>query len=346
MRWFFISERCILPFQHKSEAYEFAVVNQTSPKAIKEINLRPFKPLTCLQWLNQVIRLCENGHNLQSALMTQEHTNFNATSQYQIIAIRSLLHQGESVSVVLSFFLPKSIRLIAAHIPKEGTEESKLAALIVSREVLTNQIQLSQQLLKSLNYPAAIIQAALILAVVNKLLTHESIIQISTVWTGITCITLVFYYWVGFGYAYPFLCKHIASFRKYNTLSMLLALLKSGEPLQNAISRLCSGSAGKDQLLLYKCMLLLRSGAAADEALPNCWFMKTDLLQLKQLASSGDLYTPIEKAIRYWKDRNESILKRLSQAFPILGIVIAAVFVTHTLVALYAPLMDVNTFGF
>lgn len=346
MKWFFISEQCILPFQYKSEAYEFSVVNQTSTKAIREINLRPFKPSSCLHWLNQVIRLCENGHSLQSALMTQEQSHFNATSQQQIIAIRSLLQQGESVSIALSFFLPKSIQLIAAHIPNEGTEESKLAALIVSREILTNQILLSQKLLKSLNYPAAIIQAALILAVVNKLLTHDSITQISTVWAGITCTTLVLYYWIGFGYAYPFLCKHIASFRKYNTLTMLLALLKSGEPLQNAISKLCSGSFGKDQLQLYRCMLLLRSGAAAEEALPSCWFMKTDLLQLKQLASSGDLYTPIEKAIRSWKDRNESILKHLSQAFPILGIVIAAIFVTHTLIALYAPLMDVNTLGF
>lgn len=346
MKWFFTSSSCILPFPSKSHAYEYALSNHIPINQLKEVLIPPFRPQTCLDWLNQVICLCENGHNLQGALLAQESAHFNAASQKQILAIKSILEHGESVSNAITIFLPNSIRPLASSIPLDGPEESKLAAVRVAHELLSNQIKLSQTLLKSLTYPTTIIHSALLLAALNKILTHQNMFQFGLLWAFIVLITVALYAWIGLGHAYPFLCKNIPSFRTYNVLTMLLAMLKSGEPLQRALLSLCKSTYRCDKESLYKSFLLLHSGATVKDALPCHWFSKTNHLQLDQVEITGDLCTPLEHTAKGWYLKNETILKRISKAFPILGIVIAAIFVTNTLMSLYAPLMDVNALGF
>lgn len=345
MIWFQIQPTLILPFPNKLHAYRYAIEREISVKHIRRIKINPLSPHACLKLFEQVLHHLKTGHSLQSALMKQNHLQFGSDLKLHVLAIQCLLAEGNHVASVLTLFMPLNIKSLAGSIPLEGTEESKVAALNIAKDILQTQQSLSSKLLKSLTYPFLVIQSSLILALMNGVLTKQSLLSLAVIWLLISLLQLSIGIWIHRGYAYPVICQLLRSFRTYNTLMMLIALLQSGDTLQHAVQKLLSTNSKQDKLHLHRCYLLLQAGRPIQQALPAYWFNQQIKTQLEQIHMTGDLVTPLTIAANTWHESNERILGLVSKAFPILGIVIAAVFVTQTLMALYAPLMDINAFG-
>ncbi|SBS31242.1 Bacterial type II secretion system protein F domain protein [Marinomonas aquimarina] len=346
MKWFQIQEQRILPFANKLDAYRYAIERNLSVKLIKPISLRPMTTRACLTLFTHILHHVNTGHSLQSALMQQNHLQYGAELRRHVLAIQSLLSEGHHVAKALTVFLPQNIKHLAGSIPVEGTEEAKIAALRVAHSILQSQQALTNKLLKSLTYPHLVIQSSLLLAMVNAVLSKQSIIMLGITWGLISLLQLAISVWVYRGHAYPALSRLLVSFRSNNSLLILVALLQSGDPLQGAIEKLLENSSKQDKLALHRCLLLLQAGTPVPQALPKHWFNQQIQTQLEQVYATGDLVTPLTMAAQSWDEINQRILNLVSKAFPILGIVIAALFVTQTLMALYAPLMEVNTLGF
>lgn len=346
MNWFRISPTTLLPFSCKSDAFRYAIERQISVKHIKPVRMGRLPPNACLKLFEHILHNLNSGHSLQSALMKQNHLQYNADLRQHVLAIQSLLAEGDQIAHVLTIFMPHNIMQLAGSIPLDGTEESKVAGLEIARDILRSQQTLSHKLLKSLLYPCLVIQASLLLALMNGLLTKQPLFTLGSLWCLISLLQIVFSIWIYRGHAYPALCRLLRGFRTYNSLMLLIALLQSGETLQGAVQKLLQTSHNQDRLHLYRCYLLLQAGKPIQHALPAYWFNQQLKTQLEQIHMTGDLVTPLTIAANTWHNTNQRILNLVSKAFPILGIVVAAVFVTQTLMALYAPLMDANAFGF
>lgn len=346
MKWFQIAHNLILPYPNKTQAFHYAIQRQIPVKSIKVIKLAALSPRTCLKLFEHILHHLNSGHSLQSALMQQNHLQFGRDLTLHVLAIQSLLAEGHSVASVLTLFMPHNIKQLAGSIPLDGTEETKVAALSIAKDILQSQQTLSHKLLKSLSYPFLVIQSSLLLAFMNELMTKQPTLLLSGTWLLISVLQICLAIWIHRGHAYPAICRLLRSFRIYNTLMILVALLQSGDTLQNAIQKLIPTGPKQDKLYLYKCSLLLQAGQPIQHALPSYWFDQQIKTQLEQVQMTGDLVTPLTIAANTWQERNERILSLVSKAFPILGIVIAAIFVTQTLMALYAPLMDANALGF
>lgn len=346
MTWFQIHENLILSFPNTTSAYRYALEHGTALKQLKPIKLAALSPRSCLKLFEQILHNLDTGHSLQSALMKQNHLQFGSDLQRHVLAIQCMLAEGQHVARALTIFMPNNIKHLAGCIPLDGTEESKIAALNVAKNILHSQQTLSNKLLKSLVYPFLVIQSSLLLAFMNALLTKQPLLMLATTWLFICLLQISLAIWIHCGHAYPTMCRTLRSLRIYNTLMILVALLQSGEPLQNAVKKLIPTSHKQDKFHLYKCYLLLQAGRPVQHALPSHWFEEQVKTQLEQIHMTGDLITPLTIAASTWQENNERILSLISKAFPILGIVVAAIFVTQTLMALYAPLMDANALGF
>lgn len=345
MKWYQLTPNKILPFANKAEAYRYALERHIALQHIKPTKLTALSTQSYLKFLEALQLHLNTGHSLQSALTKQNPYQYSNELRYHVLAMQSLLEEGQHIATVLTLFMPSNIKHLSNCIPFDGPEETKIAAIQLTQTILESQQKLTNTLLKSLSYPFLVIQSSILLACMNALLTKQSILMPMSTWVVVSLFQLALYLWIDKGHAYPTLCASIRSFRTYNLLMILVALLDSGETLQEAIRKLLQGSSSQDKLSLQKCFLLLNGGTPIHQALPESWFDKQLKTQLDHVAMTGDLKTPLSNSANYWQDRNQRILNRFSKAFPILGIVVSAVFVTQTLMALYAPIMDVNAFG-
>ena len=217
--------------------------------------------------------------------------------------------------------------------------------LLVILDALKEQNQLTAQLKKCLVYPFAVIQSSMILAAFNSLLNKTNSTQILIIWLLVCLGQISLFLWINNGKAYVQLCNLLPSFRIRRTLMLLTACIKSGQPLHSAIRTLMESSSGKlkDELTFMYFRLL--SGRETTDCLPKGWIPKQFTLSMSQITTTGDVITPLVQTVEFWKDYNFKRISWLSKAFPIVGIMIASIFVTQTLITLYAPLMESGSFG-
>lgn len=345
MKWYAYQDKLILPFKTDQQAILYACRNEYRINHFKPIRLPPMTPEMCQNYFKQVLNHCRNGHSLQDAFLNQNNFQLRDTASPYATAITSQLSHGYHITQAITELLPHSVKSLGKSIPLDNTEESKVAGVKVIYEALEEQTTLSSQLVKCLIYPFLVIQSALTLLILSSALQQTQLLASLGAWAVVTCLQIGAFIWIKNGHAYQLLCRYIPSFRKRRTLLLVHALISSGQPLQTAINTLINTSQGEDRNTLISIHFKLISGNTVDSSLPLDWFPKHQRMGIRHLAKTGDLNTPLKEAIEFWKQINQKYLNLLSKAFPIIGIVVASLFVTKTLITLYSPLMESSHIG-
>ncbi|MBM6550260.1 hypothetical protein [Marinomonas ostreistagni] len=342
MLWFQYSSNLILPFDCYSEAYRYALTLSIPISDVQQIKVKPCRSDHFLTLLEQILHYTEQGHSLQNALLAQQTFRLPLAAQRAMIIIESQLSQGFSIGHALALVAPKKVIPLLSLMPEDSTEESKVAALQITKQSLITQQDLTGRLLKSLTYPFAVIQSALLLALANAWLTDASLLPLTCAWLTLSGLQILLYYWLNAGFAYPFIVRHCQSFRIHGYLTLLAALLDNGESLQRALVTLRDSASTQERTQLIMALLKLQCGDAAHNALPNTWFINASATLLANTPHTGDLNLALTVAADEWQHRSEKALSILYKICPVLGMLIASSFVAYTLVQLYAPLMEVG----
>ena len=345
MSWYYFNDRLILEFSSHHLACRHACLHGFTLTSINKVKIRPFEPKQGLHYCNQILSLCQNGHSLQSALLNLQANHFQKKDQFAVIAIQSQLAQGQSIAESLTRFLPSNLASLGHSIRQDGTEENKLSSINVLREALYEQVTLSGQLVKCLTYPYLIIQSSFLLGLISNLLNNSNSLLLMVYWLIVGLMQYLLFCYINKGHLYTMLCSILHSFQVRRTLMLLSALLKSGQTLQNSIHILMHTTSKKSRLQLIEIHLKLLSGKKVCECLPLQWLSANSQAAFKELDKTGDIITPLEQSIDYWQTYNDTRLRWLSKAFPIVGILVASLFVTKTMIALYAPFLESNYFG-
>ena len=342
MNWFQLSDSLILPFHYQSEAYHYALTHQLPITGVRKLRIKRCSISQFLALIEQILHYTEQGHSLQSALLTQQTHRLSSRAQQAMRIVVCQLAQGVGIGAALALVVPDKAATLVALIPEHGTEESKIAALNITRQALHQQSQLSQRLIKCLTYPYTLIQSAMGLALVNVLLTDGSPLAMCFLWSCLTLLQGGFYVWVKVGSAYPFIVRHCKSFRIHSVLTLLIALLNSGEPLQRALQTLLNDTNNKERPNILRALLMLQRGANAGTALPSHWFLDFSASLLNNADQTGELTLALNVAADEWQARNQTLLTLITKLSPIIGMLIASIFVAYTLLKLYAPLMETS----
>lgn len=236
MRWFQITETLILPFHYESNAYQYALTHQLPISAVKPLRLKRCTIGQFLALIDQILYYTQQGHSLQSALLKQQTHRLSINAQRAMRIIACQLAQGVAIRQALALVVPPKAAALVALIPDNSTEESKIAALEITRQSMQQQMSLSQQLLKSLTYPYTVVQSAFILVLVNALLTKGSITWLALIWCLLTILQIYLYRWIKAGSAYALIAHYCKSFRTHGLLDakrvvLRVASAKSGRPM-------------------------------------------------------------------------------------------------------------------
>lgn len=344
MVWFTLAPGMILPFATAASAYQYAIEQSLAIHKVQKLRFQHCSANEFSQLLEQVIHYCQQGHSLQSALLQQPQHGFKGNSLIALTAIQTLLARGYGVAETLSYIAPVRLHALINLIPEKGTEESKLLALEIIQQALVEEQTLSTQLTKSLLYPFAVIQSALALAIANAWLTHSAYQTLVAIWLIISVLQSSTYLLLKRGYAYPLVTHYCQSFRIQNLLCLLEALLRCGDPLQIALKKLNTNHPA-ERLSIYKAILKLQNGHSVEMSLPAHWFIGASKPLLACTPQTGDINSALSSATQEWKERSQKALGLMSKLAPIVGMMIAAVFVGYALLTLYAPLMEANHFA-
>ncbi|RDL46093.1 hypothetical protein DN730_03380 [Marinomonas piezotolerans] len=341
MRWYQFGEDEFHIFDNNRSAYQHAVVYRHSFKSIKAHKLTPYRPKEFYELLQNTLHHCDNQHSLQSALL--QALGLREKDQRAKI-ILSQLQNGTSFGQALIPFTPPQLKALFATLRQSTSEGPKIAILKSAAQLLERELALSQQISKSLTYPFLIMQSALLMAFMNAVFNQLHIVNIAILWSSVTILQVATLYFTLKGTISQLITKHITGIRIGSVLTLTLSMLESGESLQNTIELLKNHAHIKDRHSLYKAHLLLKSGYAPENCIPQQWFTSSGekTINLKQTA---DIVTPLIKARDDWQRRNQQQINLICKAIPILGIVLSSIFVAYTLIQLYLPLLELSNFA-
>lgn len=347
MEWYKIDQKNILPFPSKTQALLFCLSNDVKYNDIQRIRIRRMSSKISCLLIQQILHLCEQGHSLQSAILSPTRLALDKKISNYYWILQSQLNMGMSLADAFSLILPNKHYDLAAIIPEYGAEETKVNALKVMLSIFTDQNTLIYKVVTSCMYPFLIIQLALIINLVQLwLLKGEVGYSIMVTWLMTSIAQIAFIISVLNGSLYQLLKQCSKSMRYSNYLILLTTLIETGESLHAAIFKLIPGTARRDQIAMHRCYLLLMSGKSSYEALPKKWFQDTSLLQIQQVEVTGDLITPLTQAKKEHRQNCERIYGLITKVIPVFGIVCASVYVAFTLVELYRPLLESQFLGF
>ncbi len=232
----------------------------------------------------------------------------------------------------------------------QGTREECEQSLITSIKQLDTLLNWSQRLLKALYYPFCIIQIALIISIGNQFLqadTHSSLLNnvlpMLALYLICSSIQLVVFYQLHQGNACSWLEKYSKAFRLTKLFSLLSSTRKTGVTIQQSLKRMPAYFQHQPTCLeILKVFYKLQLGQNYSSCFPKHWFPKESAIALHSSGQNGD----IERALHLATQEHEkNWLKRVSlleKLIPALCLFIAGGFVASTLMALYAPLLEVN----
>lgn len=328
-----------LVFDSKELAIRHAVRIGKSTRHIKNTRSRSFNSIQLGSLLENTLHYWNNQSGLQQALLSALEQK-SKDLRFSMIAQR--LNQGDSIGDAMWAFLPSHLKPMLATLKQSSGEEPKIAVIKAVVNMLNREQELSQHLTKNLNYPFLIIQSALVMACINALFNNRDLFFTLCLWLCVSAIQLVIFYLVKSGYIARWLTQNIKGFRYENTLSIIVEMTKTGVPLHRILKGMCLHSHQHDILALYQSVLLLDSGSKVSEALPQQWFPKAKHYKLCSIDDTSDLLSPLIQAREDWATSNQYHINLLCKIIPLLGIVIAALFVTYTLLELYLPIMELN----
>ena len=331
-----------LVFRYLEKQQWYFDVNVWSPKKLD------YKSL--LTFYQEIQSGLQSGLQLNQAIahlsMSSTHNNISNINA----ALLSELEKGVTFNEALIKLTTPSASPYCHLVNAKGSREDCEQSLVVSIKQLETLLNWSKRLLKTLYYPFSIIQIALIILIANQFLQSASATEtyIETLkgfgmYLSCTLMQLFIMYQLYKGNACNWLEKRSRAFRLTKLFSLLSSARKTGKTFQQSLKSMPDYFHYKPiQIEILEVYYKLQLGSSYEDSFPKHWFPKESSIALYSSGRNGD----IERALLLASNEHEKHwLKHVSlleKIIPAVCLFVAGGFVASALVALYAPLLEVQ----
>ena len=313
---------------------------------IKKVRLKPLNSKLLVSFLSELLKGLEAGLKLQEVLtyLSKNHKKSNIALISH--AISDEISMGTPFNVCFKSLVEPSLHGYCDLFIQNSTSEQLLENLNILHEQIAQLRSWIKRLQKSLIYPYFVIQLSLIIWLASLILNTQESDQLQTnlgIYFSITVSQLITFYLLESSLMINFTEKNYQAFRLNKLFSLLKASLSTGNHLQNALTLLPKNFSHpklKDELLLT--YYHLRLGDSYLVSFPTYWFPKESLLALEASCHSGDIIRAIDSATHIHHERWQASLTLVERLCPIVGLMIAGIFVSKTLLTIYLPLINIG----
>lgn len=313
---------------------------------IEKIKLKPLNSKQLEAFLLEILKGLEAGLKLQDVLTYIGHHEGKSNMALIARAIKDEISMGEDFNLCFKQLVETSLQGYCDLFLQKSTAEQLSSHLHILYEQISQLRAWVIRLQKSLFYPFAVIQLSLFIWLMNQTLNIQgpSEIQESTlIYLFISLTQLFILYLFQSSLILGFIEKCFCGFRLNKLFNLLNASLKAGNHLQGALILLPTNFNHKqikqELLLVY---YHLRLGDTYLISFPTYWFPKESLLALKASCQSGDIIRAIDTASHIHKQRWQKRLKLIEMLCPVIGLCVAGIFVSKTLISIYLPLLQID----
>jgi len=313
---------------------------------IKEIKLKPLNSKQLEKFLLEVLKGLEAGLKLQDVLTYISHHESKNNMALIARAIKDEISMGEEFNTCFKQLVESSLQGYCDLFICKSTSEQLLSHLSILYEQISQLRLWVIRLQKSLIYPFFVIQLSLIIWLTSQAFTKTNNLDIQNsalIYFTISLTQILIFYLFQSSLILGLVETFFCAFRLNKLFNLLNASLKAGNHLQAALTLLPTNFNHKqikqELLLVY---YHLRLGDTYLTSFPTYWFPKESLLALKASCQSGDIIRAIETASHIHKQRWQKRLNFIEKLCPLIGLAIAGIFVSKTLISIYLPLLNIG----
>ncbi|KJZ12888.1 hypothetical protein TW85_14125 [Marinomonas sp. S3726] len=313
---------------------------------IKEIKIKPLDSKQLISFLSELLKGLEAGLKLQEVLTYLSHNHKKTKVSLVAHAINDEISMGVPFNTCFKALVEVSLHGYCDLFIQNSTSEQLIQNLSLLHEQIAQLRSWIKRLQKSLIYPYFVIQLSLIIWLASSFLNAVELISLLpsiSLYVSITCTQFIVFLLFQSSLMINLTENYYQAFRLNKLFSLLKASLSTGNHLQNALTLLPKNFSNpklKDELLLT--YYHLRLGDSYLESFPTYWFPKESLLALEASCHSGDIIRAIESATHIHHQRWQASLAIVEKLCPIIGLIIAAIFVSKTLTSIYLPLINIG----
>jgi protein transport protein HofC/type IV pilus assembly protein PilC len=313
---------------------------------IKEIRLKPLNSKQLERFLLEILKGLEAGLKLQDVLTYISHHESKSNMALIAKAIKDEISMGEDFNTCFKQLVETSLQGYCDLFIQKSTAEQLFNHLSILYEQISQLRRWVIRLQKSLIYPFFVIQLSLIVWLTSQEFNQTTRIDIqdnALIYLVISLAQLLILYLCQSSLILALVETYFCAFRLNKLFNLLNASLKAGNHLQGALILLPTNFNHKqikqELLLVY---YHLRLGDTYLTSFPTYWFPRESLLALKASCQSGDIVRAIDTASHIHKQRWQKKLKLIETLCPLLGLFIAGIFVSKTLMGIYLPLLNIG----
>jgi len=313
---------------------------------IKEIRLKPLNSKQLEKFLLEVLKGLEAGLKLQDVLTYISHHESRSNMALIARAIKDEISMGEEFNTCFKQLVETSLQGYCDLFIQKSTSEQLLSHLSILYEQISQLRLWVMRLQKSLIYPFFVIKLSLIIWLTSQAFSKTINLDIQNsalIYLAISLSQLLIFYLFQSSLILGLIENCFCAFRLNKLFNLLNASLKAGNHLQGALTLLPTNFNHKqikqELLLVY---YHLRLGDTYLTSFPTYWFPKESLLALKASCQSGDILRAIETASHIHKQRWQKRLNFIEKLCPLIGLGIAGIFVSKTLISIYLPLLNIE----
>lgn len=313
---------------------------------IEKVTLKPLNSKQLEKFLLEILKGLEAGLKLQDVLTYISHHESKSNMALIARAIKDEISMGEDFNTCFKQLVEPSLQGYCDLFIQKSTSEQLFSHLSILYEQISQLRAWVIRLQKSLFYPFIVIQLSLFIWLMNQVLSTQNTSDMQKsilIYLSISLTQLFILYLFQSSLILGLIEKCFCAFRLNKLFNLLNASLKAGNHLQGALILLPTNFNHKqikqELLLVY---YHLRLGDTYLISFPTYWFPKESLLALKASCQSGDIIRAIETASHIHKQRWQKRLKLIETLCPLIGLCIAGIFVSQTLISIYLPLLNID----
>lgn len=313
---------------------------------IKKCNIKPLNSKYLERFLIEVLKGLEAGLTLQDVLGYIGNQGQKSNLALVAQGIKGELSNGTHFNQCFKQLIDKSLIGYCDLFLEQSTAEQLLSHLSILYSQIYQLRSWIKRIQKSLVYPFFVVQFSLLIWLTSQLFDVKSTFEqfeVTFIYTMITLVQLGILFFLQSGLAIALIERYLSAFRLNKLFNLLNASLSTGNHLQNALMVLPTNFNNKqikqELLLVY---YHLRLGDSYLESFPSYWFPKESLLALEASCHTGNILRAIESAAHIHKQRWQRTLKLIETICPLIGLIVAGIFVTKALISIYLPLLNMN----
>ncbi|TBR38149.1 hypothetical protein CBF23_012960 [Marinomonas agarivorans] len=353
MNWFYLidsnKQKTLQYYDSYEQAYltQFAMAHKIEQSEIYEIvptKIPRLKAKDLSLLLLELTKGLEAGLKLHQVLSHLQQDSSHKKIRLTSLALGAALLQGTPFNHAFKAIVHQQLHLYCDLFVENITPEQLRHNLTHMHQQVTELNGWQVSLIKSVIYPAFIIQMAMLMWLVNgQMQTEVSTFswQPTMYYIGVSLLELAGIYVLRSHLSIQLIETFSKSFRLHKLFSLLTASTRVGNPLQTSFTILpfhfSNQVIRRDLLVVY---YKLRLGNHYMDSFPASWFPKESRLALDASIHTGDINRALTKASYLHEKQWQQQLNIAEKIAPIVALFVAGVFVSQTLIEIYRPLLE------